>query len=200
MSAESRAARTCLAAALALTLAWGLTYLFFAHGDLCDESGHLGVMYHFAEKKPGWPDQLTTLPGYQLLTVWLSGGHPSYTWARAVSLGFALLGVAAFAGAWKKLHGRPATTAVLLFALLPIAQPYGGMAYNDVPALAMFRGNACSAPRSSRSRCWCGRPTSFGPRFSSRMKRGSCSAPRASAMKIRLPPPRSGAALADSRS
>lgn len=138
MPAESRAARACVAAALALTLAWGLAYIFFARGDLCDESGHLGVMFHFAEKKPGWPEQLTTPPGYQLLTVWVSRGHPSYTWARAVSLGFALLGVVAFAGTWSKIHGRPTTTPVLLYALLPILEPYAGMAYNDVPALALL--------------------------------------------------------------
>lgn len=136
---ERRLGRLCLAAAFILTLAWGLSYMTLARRALCDEPGHMGVIYHYAEHKPGWPDNLTTLPGYQLLVVWLSRGHPNDTWARGVTLGFGLIGLAVFAGARSRFHpGRHPGPATLLFALLPILQPYAGMAYSDVPALTFL--------------------------------------------------------------
>jgi hypothetical protein len=48
----------------------------------------------------------------------------------------ALFGLAAFALAWRRFHGQPAGWATLLVALLPLLQPFTGMAYTDVPALA----------------------------------------------------------------
>lgn len=133
-----RDSRLYLIAAYTLTLLWGVLYAGFAHGALCDEPGHLGVLYHFAEHKPGWPDHLTTPPGYHLIALALGGGQPSLTAARLTSTLFALLGLTAFAGAWRRLHAQPAGPATLLFALLPIFQPFTGLAYNDAPALALL--------------------------------------------------------------
>ena len=133
-----RDSRRCLIAAYALTVLWGALYAGFAHGALCDEPGHLGVLTHFAEHKLGWPDHLTTPPGYHLVALALGGGQPSLTAARLTSTLFALVGLTAFAGAWRRLHAQPAGPATLLFALLPIFQPFTGLAYNDVPALALL--------------------------------------------------------------
>ena len=133
-----RDSRRCLIAAYALTILWGALYAGFAHGALCDEPGHLGVLTHFAEHKLGWPDHLTTPPGYHLVALALGGGQPSLTAARLTSTLFALVGLTAFAGAWRRLHAQPAGPATLLFALLPIFQPFTGLAYNDVPALALL--------------------------------------------------------------
>jgi hypothetical protein len=137
-AADLRFSRLCLTAAFTLTLVWGALYAGFAHSALCDEPGHVGVMIHFAEKKPGWPDHLTTPPGYHLVALALGGGQPSLTAARVTSTLVALLALTAFAGAWRALHARPAGPATLLFALLPIFQPFTGLAYNDVPALALL--------------------------------------------------------------
>lgn len=137
-AAELRFSRRCFAAAFALTLLWGALYAGFAHGPLCDESGHIGVITHFAENRPGWPTHLTTPPGYQFFALVLGGGQPSLTAARLTSTLFGLLALAAFAGAWHRLHARPAGPATLLFALLPIFQPFTGLAYNDVTSLALL--------------------------------------------------------------
>lgn len=137
-AAELRFSRRCLVAAFGLTLVWGALYTGFAHGPLCDESGHVGVITHFAEDRPGWPSNLTTPPGYQFFALVLGGGQPSLTAARLTSTLFGLLALAAFAGAWRRLHARPAGPATLLFALLPIFQPFTGLAYNDVTALAFL--------------------------------------------------------------
>ena len=137
-AAELRFSRACLIAAFALTLVWAALYARFAHSALCDEPGHLGVMFHFAEGKPGWPENLTTPPGYQFVALALGGGRPSLTAARLTTALFAVIALAAFAGAWRALHHRPAGPATLLFALLPIFQPFTALAYNDVPALALL--------------------------------------------------------------
>lgn len=137
-AADLRFSRLCFIAAVTLTLVWGALYARFAHSALCDEPGHLGVIIHLAEQKPGWPENLTTPPGYHLVALALGGGQPSLTAARLTTTLFALLALAAFAGAWRHLHARPAGPATLLFALLPIFQPFTGLAYNDVPALALL--------------------------------------------------------------
>ena len=150
-AAELRFSRLCLAGAFALTFLWGVLYARYAHSALCDEPGHLGVLYHFAEKKPGWPENLTTPPGYHLVALALGGGHPSLTAARLTTTLFAFLALTAFAGAWRMLHARPAGPATLLFALLPIFQPFTGLAYNDVPALAVL---LCAAWAQFSGRTW----------------------------------------------
>jgi hypothetical protein len=58
--------------------------------------------------------------------------------ARLVTLGCALLGLAAFAGAWRQRHGHHPGGATLLLALLPVLQPFNAMAYTDGPALALL--------------------------------------------------------------
>ena len=152
----ARLNRASVAAAFALTLAWFLAFDHFRPDYLVDESGHLGNIYHFLEGKPGWPEQMTMLPGYHYLVVALWKLHPPLkllTLARLVTLVTAFIALAAFAVAWKKFHqrrsgpacGEPGRTepveragsAVLLLALLPILQPFTGLAYTDVPALAL---------------------------------------------------------------
>jgi putative NADPH-quinone reductase len=139
MTAATRADRLCLVAAFALTFAWFLVFAQFRPDYLVDESGHLSIVYHFLEGKPGWPEHMTMLPGYHYIVVALWKLHPPcslLTLARFVSAITALLTLAAFALAWKKFHGRPGGAATLLLALLPILQPFTGLAYSDVPALA----------------------------------------------------------------
>jgi hypothetical protein len=149
-SAPHRAARldrACLVAAFALPIGWFFIYDHFRPDYLVDESGHLGAIYHFFEGKPGWPEQMTMLPGYHFIVVALWELHPPLkllTLARLVSLLFALGGLAAFTFARRRLHRTAAHPepaegsgrATLLLALLPILQPFTGMAYTDVPALA----------------------------------------------------------------
>ncbi len=140
----SRYERTCLLAALVLPLCWFVVYDHFAAGLLCDEPGHIGNIYSFIEQQPGWPAQMTMLPGYHFLVVSLWRLHlpldvPSL--ARLVTAITATIGIAAFAIAARTLHSpdRPLATAgppALLFALLPILQPFTGMAYTDAPSLA----------------------------------------------------------------
>jgi hypothetical protein len=136
--------RSCLAAAFALTLAWFFIYNHFMPAQLVDEPGHLGNIWHFLEGKPGWPGQMTMLPGYHYLVVSLWQLHPPVgivTFARLVVTLCSFLGLIAFAAGWRTLH-RPAAPlatagpATLLFALLPILQPFTGLAYTDAPALA----------------------------------------------------------------
>jgi hypothetical protein len=136
---EQRAHRTCCVAAGALTLAWFFIFDHFRPDYLVDEPGHLGNIYHFLEGKPGWPGQMTMLPGYHFTVAALWQLHPPLkllTLARLVTTVTALLALFAFARAWTRLHGRPAGPAVLLLALLPIVQPFTGLAYTDVPGLA----------------------------------------------------------------
>lgn len=148
---EVRFSRACLIAAFALTVLWGLIYARFAHSPLCDESGHFSIVYHFAEGRPGLPANLTMPPGYHFVVLALSGEYPSLRRARLTTTLFALLGVAAFAGGWRQLHGRPPGPATLLFALLPILQPFTGMIYSDAPGLAVL---LCAAWAQFAGRGW----------------------------------------------
>jgi hypothetical protein len=139
--------RLCLAAAFALPLAWFFTFNHFRPDYLVDESGHLGNIYHFLENKPGWPEQMTMLPGYHWVVVALWKLHPPcslLTLARLVTTATAWLALGAFFRAWKNFRARPADqkgeegagAATLTFALLPIFQPFTALAYTDVPAIA----------------------------------------------------------------
>ena len=134
-----RADRACLVAAFVLTLAWFFAFDHFRPDYLVDESGHLGAIYHFLEGKPGWPEQMTMLPGYHYIVVALWKLHPPLkllTLTRLVTTLTAFVTLAGFALAWRKLHQRPSGAATLMLALLPILQPFTGLAYSDVPALA----------------------------------------------------------------
>lgn len=136
---DPRLDRAWYFAAFAVTVVWFFIYDRFRPDYLCDESGHLEAIYHFLEHKPGWPEQMTMLPGYHYLVIALWKLHPPLkllTLARLVSTLFALAGLAAFAFAWRRVHGKSAAHATLLLALLPILQPFTGMAYTDAPALA----------------------------------------------------------------
>jgi len=135
---EARFQRICLAAAFLVTLAWGAIYIGHGNPGLVDEPGQLEAMRHIAEHRPGVPPALPNLPGYHFLVILLSGGQPTLLSARLVTLGCALLGLAAFAGAWRQRHGRHPGGATLLLALLPVLQPFTAMAYTDVPALALL--------------------------------------------------------------
>ena len=133
---NERASRWCLALACGLTIVWFLIYASVRPDGLCDEPGHMGIIYHLHEGKAGYPDTMPMLPGYHFLVLGLSFGHPSLTTARLVTLATALLAIFAFAAAWRRFHGEPPGPAALLLALLPVMQPFTAMAYSDVPALA----------------------------------------------------------------
>jgi len=138
-AADLRFSRLCLIAAFTLTLVWGALYARFGQSALCDEPGHLGVIIHLAEKKPGWPENLTTPPGYHLRRA-RPRRRPTLPDRRRASRprssAFSLSPPSPVRGA--PFHARPAGPATLLFALLPIFQPFTGLAYNDVPALALL--------------------------------------------------------------
>lgn len=136
----SRLDRACLAVAFAIPVAWFFVYNSAQRSLLVDESGHLGNVYHFLEGKPGWPEQMTMLPGYHFIVaaLWQLGPPITLiTLARLVSTLFALLGIGAFAATWRQLHGAPSGRATLVFSLLPLLQPFTGMAYTDAPAMAL---------------------------------------------------------------
>ena len=136
-----RAHRACWVAAIAVTVAWFFGFDHFRPDYLVDEPGHLGNIYHFLEGKPGWPEHMTMLPGYHFTVAALWQLHPPIkllTLARFVTTVTALLALFAFGRAWTLLHRRPAGPAVLLVALLPILQPFTGLAYTDIPGLAFL--------------------------------------------------------------
>lgn len=138
--ADARLDRACWVAALALTVAWFLVFNPSRPDYLVDEGGHLGNVYHLLEGKPGWPEQMTMLPGYHAVVALLWQLHPPcslLTLARLVSLMAALFAGLGFGWAWRRLQGRPAGPMVLLFALLPILQPFTALAYTELPALAL---------------------------------------------------------------
>lgn len=146
---ELRFHRLCFAAAFLVTLLWGAGYIGLGSAGIVDEPGHLEAIRHFAEKRPGVPEALPMLPGYHFSVILLSPGQPTLRSARLVTLGFALLGLVAFAGAWRQLHGGHPGGATLLLATLPIMQPFTAMAYTDVPAMA-FIFAACWAQFSNQ--------------------------------------------------
>jgi len=131
--------RTCYVFVVVLTLAWLWIYNHARRGGLCDEPGHLGAIHHFLEGKPDWPVGMPMLPGYHFMVISLWKLHPTMetlTAARTVTALISLLGFVTFALAWRRLHGRPAGRATLLFALLPLTQPFTALIYTDMPALA----------------------------------------------------------------
>ncbi len=148
----TRLDRACLVAAFAILLAWFFIFDRSRPDYLVDEPGHLTNIYHILEAKPGWPEAMTMLPGYHYLVAALWQLHPPFsllTLSRLVVTLSAFLGLAAFAFTWTRLH-RPnfarqspllvslaaAGPATLLLAVLPIFQPFTGLAYTDAPALA----------------------------------------------------------------
>lgn len=141
----TRFERACLALAFVIPIAWFSIYHPLNPPLLVDEPGHVGNIIHFYEGRSGWPEAMTMLPGYHYLVVtlwWLQVPLHLVALARLVPTLTALLGLAYFALAWMRLHrpGQPglaaAGPATLLLSLLPIFQPFTGMAYSDAPALA----------------------------------------------------------------
>jgi hypothetical protein len=130
--------RVCLGVALALPVLWLAVYerVSAGHG-LCDEPGHMNIIYSIADRRP-IPEELSMVPGYHFLVNALARHYPTMTLARQVSAGLAILGTAVFALAWRRLHRQPAGAAALLFALLPILQPFTGMAYTESAAVALL--------------------------------------------------------------
>jgi hypothetical protein len=130
--------RVFLVVALLLPLAWLAVYerVSAGHG-LCDEPGHMNIIYSIADRRP-LPEELSMVPGYHFLVNALARHHPTMTLARQVSTGLAILGTAIFALAWHRLHRRPVGAATLLFALLPILQPFSAMAYTEAAAIAFL--------------------------------------------------------------
>lgn len=129
-----------LIGAFLVTVVWGVIYAVFSARGLCDEPAHLSYLWHFWRKQPGWPETMPHPPGYHFVVLALTPGAPSYAGARAVTGAFALLALLAFAAAWRRVHARSdgVGAATLSMALLPILQPFTGMAYTDVPALSLL--------------------------------------------------------------
>lgn len=131
--------RACYVVAVAVTLGWVWVYSTWQPGSLVDEGGHLGNILHFIAGKPGWPEAMPMLPGYHYMVISLRelwpGLDPLYA-ARWTTALVTLVGFAAFALARQRLTGRPAGRETLLLALLPLAHPFTGLAYTDMPALA----------------------------------------------------------------
>jgi len=113
-----------------------VVYVNFAQEQLCDEPGHMEAVYHLAQGKPGLPETMPMMPGYHWTVVALGLGQPTLLTARFTSTLFGLSGILAFAAAWRILHCKPAGMAALLFCLLPILQPFTGMAYSDAAGVA----------------------------------------------------------------
>lgn len=126
-----------IALAVGSAVIWTSLYNRVAGLGLCDEPGHWGIIEHFRDGRPGWPDSLPHPPGYHYAVLALTGWHPTPNAARWVTLLFSLVAFLAFAATWRRFHGRRAGAALLLFALLPIVQPFCGMIYTDMPALAL---------------------------------------------------------------
>lgn len=143
---EVRVDRACYVGAVALVVGW--TWIYHAanpHG-LVDEPGHVAAVHYFLEGKPGWPESMPMLPGYHfaVLSLWRLWPEASVlAVARWTTALIGLVGLAAFALAWRALREKVAESdartgagqATLLLALLPLVQPFTGMAYSDVPAL-----------------------------------------------------------------
>src|SRR3954464_11054657 len=108
---EIRRSRLCLAAAYGVAAVWFFVFNRLRPDYLVDESGHLGNIYHFLEHKPGWPEQMTMLPGYHYIVAGIWTLHPPVsllTLSRLVSTLCAMLGLTAFASAWQRVHAAPA--------------------------------------------------------------------------------------------
>lgn len=131
--------RACYVVAVAVTLGWAWAYSTWQPGTLVDEGGHLANIQHFLAHTPGWPEAMPMLPGYHYMVISLRelwpGLDPLYA-ARWTTALVTLVGFAAFALARERLSGRPAGRETLLLALLPLTQPFTGLAYTDMPALA----------------------------------------------------------------
>jgi hypothetical protein len=137
---RSRADRIQYAAVIVLTIGWVWVYNRELRSGLVDEGGHVANVQHFLEGKPGWPEAMPMLPGYHFAVASVWRWVPTLdttTVSRWTTASLSLLGFAAFALAWTRLHRAPAGRATLLFALLPLTQPFTGMAYTDMPALAL---------------------------------------------------------------
>ena len=131
--------RAAYVLAAALTIGWFVLYNAVRPFGLVDEPGHFAAVYHFFTQQAGWPQQMPMLPGYHYIVVslmQLSPGIRIDTATRLVTTVITLLGLACFALAWMRLHGARAGRITLLLVLMPLAQPFTGMAYTDWPALA----------------------------------------------------------------
>jgi len=130
--------RACYLVAVAVTILWFCFYARYRKDDFATRWGTWASSTISPSTSPGCRKNMTTPPGYHFVVLTLSRGHPNETWARFTTLLFALLALGAFAGAWREFHRRPAGGPTLLFALLPIMQPFMGMAYSDVPGVAVL--------------------------------------------------------------
>lgn len=131
----------CHALAVALTVAWCFALVRWLPRNYVDESGHLGNVYHFLEAKAGWPGPMPMLPGYHFVISALWQLHPPcslLTLCRIVTAAGALLALAAFARGWRAWNGGSAGAATLLFALLPLWQPFTGLAYTEATSLGLL--------------------------------------------------------------
>jgi hypothetical protein len=125
--------------AVVVVLGWVVVYNHLRRDGLVDEPGHLAAIHHFLDGRAGWPEAMPMLPGYHFLVLSLWKLYPAFTvvtTARWITALMTLVGFAAFALAWQRVHGKPAGRAILLLALLPLTQPFTGMVYTDMVAVA----------------------------------------------------------------
>ena len=129
-----------LGGALVVTLVWCGLYVCFSREGLPDEPWHVGLMHRFAANPFAWPETMPHPPGYHWLVLAVTLGAPTLTAARLVTGTLACVALAAFAFAWRRVHGcvEGVGAATFSVAVLPILQPYTAMAYTDVPALAFL--------------------------------------------------------------
>lgn len=136
---DVRVDRICYALAIALTVTWVVVFNRTLTGALVDEPGHVGAIYHFLEGKSGWPESMPMLPGYHFIVLSWWKFFPAMnplTAARFTTTFITLVGFAAFAVACQRVQGGRGGRSLLLLALLPLIQPFTGMAYTDMPAAA----------------------------------------------------------------
>lgn len=146
---NERLQTACLALAFLLISIWACVYIIHGTPGISDEPGQVEAIRHFAQRRPGVPEALPNLPGYHFSVIFLTPGEPTLRSARLVTFAFALVGLAAFAAAWRQIHGTHPGGATLLYAALPVMQPFTAMAYTDVPAMTFLMG-ACWAQFSRR--------------------------------------------------
>jgi alpha-1,2-glucosyltransferase len=107
---------------------------------LTDEADHFAQITLFLRGRwELWP-QLTTIPGYHVLTAALLrvSGSDSLDAARLVSAAYGLLAIAGFHAVRRRLWPGTETLATAQFAVLPILAPLFFIAYTDALALALL--------------------------------------------------------------
>jgi len=125
--------------ALGLTV-WLAALTVSGRGLVIDEWIHLGAIEHLASGRPGLPPGLAMLPGYHWIMSWPYRWFGEYVVAlREINLGFALLGLWAYAGALRA-SGRDPGPRTAQLVWLPILFPFLTLIYTEAASLAAVMG------------------------------------------------------------